>query len=395
MEDEIINNLTKNMESKLKCFENDIFKEINDKYDSLTQIIYKQIDDCTNEVKNILFKKYEEELSKKVINIDELNIPPLVHLKLDNSNYLINLILLSLSHFKRLTKYLLWSYNRDNILSKLNQDPTGIYITPSYFKLLDHIWKGTENTYSPNEIHEVLKKMMKNGYNSTNPGEIINFIISQLHKEFIKDNILINDPEWNFNDNQAMKNFVDYFLIIHNKISEEFFASIRIKKLNQQNTPIYLYHNTIVLDIFLENLNVAQISLEQNFKSLFYDKNDTKKYCLNNETFHSKEIVTTSILLIININRKKNHKQILKYPKILDNYYLLRKKPNIPEIYNLYSVIMSKKENNNEIFYGYIKNCINNKWYLYDNKGIKLVNNENEIFDGEKCLLLIYHKQTE
>lgn len=394
MVEEITNNLMKNFENQLISFENEIFKNINDSYDNMAKMINEQIDTYTQNIKIKILNDNDKELRKKPIDfkkLEELKIPSLVNLvQLNNSNYLINLILLSLANMKKLITYFL--SNEDTILFKSKRDPTGIYIAPSFLTLLDHIWKGSKNIYSPERIHEKLKKLMYD-YNSKNPGEIIKFIILQLHKELNLNECIINEPDWEDSDKKALDKLVNYFYVIHNKISDDFFSSVRIKRLDQQQKTEYLYHNIIVVDLFLDNINSVELSLEQNFKALFFDKNDINKYCYNNRTFFSKEIKTIPRILIINVNRPKNQKKILKYPKNLDSTYLLNIKPNHPDIFELYSVIISKKINHEDVFYGYIKNFVNEKWYLYNSKEIKFIDNEDDAIDGENCLLLIYQKK--
>ena len=363
MVEEITNNLMKNFEAQLNIFENEIYKKINENFDIISKNINNQIDNYTQQIK--------------------------IKMKKNNSNYLISLVLLSLANIPKLRTYFLKPENENKILSKSMQDPNGNYLIPSFLKFL----KSSKNANSQNEIHEILKKIMINDYDSKNPGNIIKFIILQLHKELIMNDCMINEPEWNFSDKKALENLVNYFYVIRNKISDEFFCSIRIKKLNQHQTPLYLYHNIVVFDLFLDNMNSVEVFLENNFKALFLDKNDINKYCYNNEIFFSKEVKTISKFLIININRTKNKKTNIIYPINLDNTYLMGKKPNQSDIYELYSVIMSKEINNENYFYGYIQNLENKKWYLYNNKETKMVNNENEILDGENCLLLIYQKK--
>ena len=203
-----------------------------------------------------------------------------------------------------------------------------------------------------------------------------------------------NEPDWKDDNKKAREELVNYFIAIRNRISEDFFSSVRIKRLDQQQKSEYLYHNAIVFDLFLDNIDSVVLSLEQNFKELFKDKNDINKYLYNNRTNLSKQINTIPRILIININRPKNQKKKLKYPKNLDSTHLMGKKPDQPDIFELYSVIMSKRINQEDIFYGYIKNFVNKKWYLYNSKEIKFIDNEDDVIDGENCLLLIYQKKS-
>ena len=252
----------------------------------MAKMINEQIDTYTQKIKIKILNKNDEDLRKEQIDFDRLEeskIPSLVNLEqLNNSNYLINLILLSLANMKKLIKYFLGN-NEDEVLFKSKRDPTGIYIAPSFLTLLDHIWKGSKKIYSPDKIHEKLKKLM-NDYNSKNPGEIIKFIILQLHKELISNECIINEPDWKDNNKKARKELVNYFIAIRNRISEDFFSSVRIERSNQQQKSEYLYHNVIVFDLFLDNIDSEELFLERNFKKLFNDKNDINKYLYNNMT---------------------------------------------------------------------------------------------------------------
>ena len=40
----------------------------------------------------------------------------------------------------------------------------------------------------------------------------------------------------------------------------------------------------------------------------------------------------------------------------------------------------------------YSKNFNDNRWYLYTDKNIKTISNENEIFSSKNALILVYRK---
>ena len=72
-----------------------------------------QIEKYNQQIKN---KLIDDMLRKKEINIEELKIPPLISLKkLDNTNYLINLILQYLSNVKLLVLYFLSQKNENKM----------------------------------------------------------------------------------------------------------------------------------------------------------------------------------------------------------------------------------------------------------------------------------------
>ena len=94
----------------------------------MAKMINEQIDTYTQKIKIKILNKIDEDLRKEPIDfnrLEESKIPSLVNLEqLNNSNYLINLILLSLANMKKLIKYFL-SNNEDEILFKSKRDPTG------------------------------------------------------------------------------------------------------------------------------------------------------------------------------------------------------------------------------------------------------------------------------
>ena len=118
--------------------------------------------------------------------------------------------------------------------------------------------------------------------------------------------------------------------------------------------------------------------------------NDRAKYCSENEYFDGKKIMGFPKIVILNILR--NNKKFLNYPNILYDYYSAQQNGQNPEKCELYAVVISKCVNNYKIFYAFIKNAIDHKWYLYNNQGIRPINNYNEIFDMENVSLLIYQK---
>ena len=388
--DKIMNNLT----PQFQIYQNNILQIIEQNLSKYDKVINEQLNIYTNKIKNQLINDNDDELRKKIINFQNINSPILINLSnLNNTNYLINLILLCLSNFDSLTKYFLKPDNEEQILFRAKQNPTGIFLCPSYLKLLDHLWKGTKKVYEPSEIHEKLKILMQNDYYSTNPGIIINSIVNQLHKELILNNNIINQPEWNYNVQNALQNYANYFNGIFNKISNLFFSTIRIRKTTSQNIPIFLFQSTVVFNLYLNNINAQFMPLEQNFQNLYFDINDRNYYCMNDEILNEKTIISIPQILIININRNNNQKQYLNYSQILNNNNFLENNGQQPGIYELYCVIISKYENNANIFYAYIKNVINHKWYLYNKEGIKEVNNDKEVIDMENASLLIYQIQ--
>ena len=376
--DQMIEKLTKNKIEQFKIeinnYQNELVEQINEKFKKFDESFNKNIEEYTQKIKNKIIINNDV---KKEINIDEIRIPPLICLKkLDNTNYLINLILQYFSNIKSIVSYFFNPKKQIKIFQNLNGDPTGNYLCPAFLKLFENLWKGTNKIYQPKEIHDILKRKQRIYYISSNPGKILNDIIMELHQELIsdKDKYLLEKPDGNFNEKKAKDQFDTYSQVYKSIISVQFFSTIKkiIKIPGKPN--FYLFDTTPIIEIFLDNGKSHALTLEHDFKKLFKNYNEQIDQALIQEMPYQ---------LIININRGNNNKSFL-YPRILECKYLLEK--NNPGKYDLCCVIM--KNNNNH--YAYLKNCINSKWYLYIDELIQQVNEENQIINEKKALLLIY-----
>ena len=396
MEDENDNNqMTDNLINKaLEGFQNQINnytekllnEQINPKLDKYNHTLQNQMENYTQKMITKIINDKDFILRKKEINLNEINIPPLISLKqLDNTNYLINLILQYLSNSHYLISYFFNPQKENKILQNSKNNPNGTYLCPIFLKLLDNLWKN--NIYQPKEIHEILKKLMKNDYNSLNPGQILNFIISELHKELISSNDFLEKPDGNFDEKKGYENFCNYFNYYKSKLSVEFFATIEIIKKPPHRPNFYLFEATPIIEIYLDNINEPFLSLENNFKDLFKNYNEQM-----NQGYIKKSIFNIANQLIININRGNNQKTF-SYPKILESKSLVDNNYDLGK-YDLFCVIMKENNNFNNKYYAYIKNFINNNWYEYKDEKIRLVNDENGIVNKKNALLLIYQKQT-
>ena len=395
IDDDLLKSALLELTQKINKHKEKTFQHLETKLEQLGKNLNDKIDSYNKLHLDKFLKSEDYILRKKKIVIKDLLVFPLVNLEqLNNTNYLINLILICLSNISDLTSYFFSSEKEKKFLCK-SKDPKGIYLSPSYLKLLDHMWKGTKEIYSPNELHEKLKILMKEDYNSPNPGIIINFIISQLHKDININKKDIIEADWNTSKKEAKNLFGIYFKDNYTKIFEIFLSMIRLEKISSEKQNLYLFKGSHVIDIFLDDYSDSQglnnnILSFENFHALYKDKNDEKKYCSNEEKFKEKRIYSIPNILIININRNKNNNKKFKYPKILNTRYLI----NNPQIelndYELKSVIIKKDINNIETCYAFCKNDINHKWHKYEKEKIILVRDENEIFDEENAYLLIY-----
>ena len=394
-EENNINQLIENLsKDKLEQFKNEInicqnifINQINEKFQKFDQAFNFQIEKYNQQIKN---KLIDDMLRKKEINIEELKIPPLISLKkLDNTNYLINLILQYLSNVKLLVLYFLSQKNENKIHQNSNNNPAGIYLCPAFQKLLDNLWKGANNIYQPKEIHEILKKLMNNEYNSSNPGKFLEFIILKLHEELKSNKFFLEKPDGNFEEKKAYDQFDTYFHHYKTKASVEFFATIEIIKKPPNMPNFYSFETAPTIEINLDNAKRPNLSLEIDFKDLYKNYNEQI-----NQGYIKKSIINIPNQLIININRGNNQKNFV-YPLILEIKCILEKsdlvKNELSNLYDLYGVIMK----NNQDYYAYLKNCINSKWYFYKDEVIQLVNDENDVINEKKAILLIYRKITQ
>ena len=348
----------------------------------------------------------DEFLRKKPFDLKQINNPSLIILlESNNTNQLINLILRCISNIATILAYYFNPEKEKKILKKSKDDPNGAYLGPSFLKLLDNIWKSSKKEYCPNELHEVLKKLMGNDYFSNNPGFIIYFILNQLNKE-LNDKPALNmgDSDDHLNQIKSFQCFYKKFKSCSTKISNCCFSTIKTqKKCNSCNQITYFFHNTPVVNIILDSTNknivFNQLNLTEHLNNLLMENKDENinEYCNNCKIQTNKNIMKemylTFGLIIFYINRKKdpNCQLSFNYPEKFNGKKLINKDF---ELYDYQLIIVIKKnpdENSNFGKYiAYCKSFSNNAWYLYHKHNINIVQNKNEIFDNRHACLLIY-----
>ena len=257
---------------------------------------------------------------------------------------------------------------------------------------------------------------MKNDYNSHDSGYIIKFILNQLNEELNINPIKVNennDPMYRFNKELILKQFFNNIKENSKFISDKFYSIIEIKKRCtkcevEPNTYEYFYEASPIIDINLEAPTYYnesfRVSLEEHLKILLIDKEsqNIKESCIlcgkEQIKIVSKDIVTTSEVLILNINRKNDINNIISfnYPEEFSGKKIINSddKYNLPD-YELTSVILKKKDSLCDVKYKlFYKNFIDNNWYSYNNEEIILVQNyKNYIFDDKNACVLIYTKK--
>ena len=306
-------------ETKFKNKVNSLINESSKKFDT-------KLNDFEKAIKNKIDNSFNSNELKNQMNKICRNL-------VDNNygNNLINAVLLCLSNIEPFTLF---------ILEKKNEK--GDYFS-LFVKLLDDLWIKTVDKFESNLIPNQLKENEKQIYKSKNPGTIINFFLTKLHKELNSNNT---------------------------KISEEFFIDYKNGKSPIVNLNIKKGAKSIISDYHFNMLD---------------DNADIED--LNNN------------ILIINLNRERDPLHLIEidFPKNLELKIKGKNKK-----YELISVLL--KENiklNGNLNYSeqpkykvYLKNFFNQKWYLYC-KNIELVEKgkeKKEILDGHKALLLVYKK---
>ena len=355
----------------------------------------------------------DEKLRKKAIDFGNLNKPTLNYLILQqNENPLINIILQCLSNIREVAQYYLNPLKENKILQKSKDNPNNTYLGPLFLKLLDHLWKSYKKEYNATEIHNVLKKLMLNNYNTNDASIIINFILNKLNEElnFNQEypNLEQDNPYDHFDADLTVKKFQDKFMKNRTQISDTFFSAIKIKKrclqCNHEGYQ-YFFETSPVINIYLEenkeNDNFNKLSFEQHFHSLLTVKEEQEiiEDCLICGSIQKKnqikDVYTSSAVLIININREKdpNNKIYFRYPEFFDGKKMIN--AGMPN-YQLTTVIKKIRNynNNNFEYISFYQNIIDKRWYSFNNQRIELIqdNYKNYIIDDKNTILLIYTK---
>ena len=181
------------------------------------------------------------------------------------------------------------------------------------------------------------------------------------------------------NKKDNFTNGYKYYSDLNNDIFKIFFYVERIKKAEE----IYEFIANSIHNINVSNLNNFEIlTLENidNFRQIYPQNNGYKKIQIINN------------ILMINIIRDENKISKIIYPEYLSSRNLVENENNYNEMYELISVIIKEKINDKYIFYAFIKNNILGKWFLYDEKGKKELDDKNKIFNEQNAAFIIYQK---
>ena len=417
-----LTNYDNSVKSYIKNLEKEFDKKFNQQISQLQQqSINVKIKNEKAQVNNefVIFNNNEnninEVLRKKDIDINLVSKPSLIILKSpQNSNELITLILNCLVNTKTLISYYLNRSKEGKIMQKAPGQPNKL--GPAFLTLLDNFWKNNIPSYTPVEIHDTLKEIMKNEYYSQNPGLIFEKILSLLHNELNQNPLILNqnqnkenDPYDIFNRELILKKFNEIYQHTPTKISNSFYNIIEtVTKCTNCICPQYSFKNIPIINIYLQankdNAMFNDISFLEHFQSLLTDKNEEiiNEYCLvctNKENKSSfKHILDVTKIIIININRNNDPENIVefKYPENFEKKDII----NPDEVtkfennkYELFCVMKKYEINNNAQFILYCKNFVNGAWYSFDNKEIKETNLIQVTQDYKHACLIIYQSK--
>ena len=418
-----------NLKVQLKNFDDSMMNHINTLNNKFNQNFDNQIsqlkqagfinkddniinNNINNDIINInkIEKVNESDEMLRKINIDVKSIikPSLKSLNIpQGANPLINLILNCIINIKTLLLYYFNPVKQDKIMWKSKGNPN--ILGQGLLKLLDHFWKSQMNEYTPLEIHQVLKSIMKHDYYTQNPGLIFDYIFTQLdneliHKDINKENNMEEDPYLIYNREEVIKSFIKKNQN-PTKISNCFYNMIETeKRCVSCGTYQYSIENVPIINIYIQanEENVYNyISFNEHFKSLLLDKNKDiiNEKCMLCETeknkYISKHILDATDIFIINVDRNNDPNNVVefKYPeKIEKKDFINQNKINeFKDVkYELFCIIKNYKINNNSNFIMFCKNFVNNEWYSYNNKIIKRTDLNEAISDGKNTYLIIY-----
>ena len=315
----------------------------------------------------------------KKMNLNAINNNTFRTLILPNeSNPLINLALHCLSNIKPFVN-IYFNQLTEQKLNQLNPntlDNLGL----AFHRLLENYWDRSKNmynmyTYTPNDIHEILKKNMKNLYMNQSPGLIFNKIFEKLNMDLGRRNQIIN----NYINNKTILENCLYNIIYEDKICEV----CQRKNIFIKSLPIIDLHIKANMNF---NNNCADLFSLIKFKDKIFEN------CTNCNNFKYKDLsfplYDLSDIVIFNINREYDQNNIsiyLNFPENFLKYNIIINPVGQNNFYELIGIIEKKIINNNN-FILHFKSFVDNNWYCYENN--QIIRDINR--DSKNINMLIY-----
>ena len=376
-----------------KRWENELKKKINDMMEPKINKIYENIIINLNSIINSTIEKLEYDL------MPEKNRLPANLVPIKESNKLINPILICLSN---IDAFMNLGFIRDkkNIMKSLNEKVNNNLFS-SISNLMFKLWTTKEIQCDPKEVDNKLKALMnQEDYKGDDPGVIISFILNKLNEEIYMNQDILKDKNTKgiIENNFFLSVILTYSCDIFGKDSEP-------NKIKQKEKVLDLYLNEPDKITGFGRFN--KNTFEDHFFFMLIKDFDVKKHCEICQRSHmlraGKIIDNLGNYLIINLNREKDKNRYMNfiYPKEFKFSDISKEKVKENSSYELVSVIMDNKineddemENDENIkIMTYSKNFNDNRWYLYTDKNIKTISNENEIFSSKNALILVYRKK--
>jgi len=392
--------------------------------------IDKDIDDFLI-VDNAKEIEYTIPMSKKPLNKESLD-PMIISL------------LFFLSNINSLTEYFienkesidLYKFVESNTLSEIFFD--FLMKIKDIQEEMNESQKEVYKEYSNKLINAIFIKIKNRLYKLNSPGDILNFILSNLNSEQNSSYKLINEQSsiclMNnekkvydiYNEQDMLQMFIDKnSLVQKNLIYSQFYNIIKSTKLCKKcNRRSYEFDTIPTLKIYLNKSNslvnenhsdfemyntlMCKICFPDNIAQLLSPSYLSKKveFCKNcdksQEIIYNKYIYALKEYLIIDVDRENDPKNdmIFIYPEKLD---LKNQSQLILNLYQLTGVICKKineynyniNDVDNDIshYICYFKNKKENKWIYFDeNYNVNELENKNEIFNFKGVSVLLYSK---
>ena len=377
-----------------KRWENELKKKINDMMEPKINKVYKDFIANLNLIINSTFEKLENDL------MPEKNRLPANLVPIEGSNKLINPILNCLSNIDAFMN-LGFIRDRKNIMKSLNEKVNNNLFTP-ISKLMFKLWTTKEAKCDPKEVDNKLKALMKEEYKGDDPGVIISFILNKLNEEIYMNQEILKDK----NTKGIIEN--NFFIsVIMTYSCDSFGKDSEPNKIKEKEKVLDLYINEP--DKFTGIGSINKSTFENDFSFMLIKDFDVKKRCEICQRSHmlrvGKIIDELSNYIIINLNREMDKDRTMNfvYPTKFKYSEISREKDKDNLNYELVSVIMDNKikiENEEEVMEAdenikimtYSKNFNDNRWYLYTENKISLVNNEYDAISTKNALILVYRK---
>ena len=412
--------------------------EVNKKIDEVIQNKEEEL----SQIKNQLEEEYKQKINTLLEEINELkkqnlspNIitkPPLVGLNNIGSNCFMNSIIQCLSQIKELSDYFLDIKNRDKIINNnlKKSNPNSVQLCPLYLELIQNLWKndGTK-TFSPDTFVTNVSIMNKD-FKLKQAGDskdFVIFILQQLHKELkskidAPKGVQKNTGTANQYDEQStLADFMNKFTEDYSIIADYFFGIYETKGtcINCQNLG---YNNSIVYNFQIYHSFIFPLQEVRNAKCMAMNNNmidtvsiydcfihyqrrelltgENQLYCnickQISDSFHETKIYSTPKILVLILNRGKDnmYKVNVNFDEVIDltQYCIGKDKPQL--VYYLCGVVTHLGQSGQSAhFVASCKNCIDNKWYKFNDAFIKPITDlRSEVFQYGTPYILFYRK---